>query len=128
MKSKLLCFWCRKPTGAETDTPEGVPAGMDVVGTYEPCLECIKKFRSGVLLVEATEKPQKEGQFPLKSKTLEAFPTGRWMVIEDEMVDYVFLPDVAAGIKKDRKALVGEEAFNVLVDLATPEDKPEKLN
>lgn len=52
-----------------------------MVGSYEPCEKCLKKWAMGFVLIEAKEKPVVEGQPPMQ---VGAYPTGNYMVLSDD--------------------------------------------
>jgi len=72
-----VCFWCNKP---KIKDQKGDPTYTN----YEPCKDCNGHMEKGVLVVQVDEK--KNTNPPIVDKL---YPTGVWVVVEEENVKKV---------------------------------------
>lgn len=88
-----VCFFCGESKNeialmgrihSKKGARDDVKAPMYMVLNYEPCDECIEKFKQGVLLIEVTTVPQSKNQPPISNKQEELFPTGAWCIVSEE--------------------------------------------
>lgn len=90
-----VCFFCGETKneiallGKIGKRGEDLEAPKKVILDYEPCDACKEKFAQGVLLVEVTNSPNTEGQFPISK---DAYPTGRYVVVRPEALIGDFQP------------------------------------
>lgn len=109
-----ICFYCGEQKNevalmghiGDGRKHEDFEAPKNVLLDYEPCEECQKKFSQGVLLVEVTNYPHAENQFPIAEN---AYPTGRYSVVRPEAL----MGDFKAG----SKALVLKEDYEQMFGL-----------
>lgn len=89
-----VCFWCGKETNAIIlfggEIKEEAP--RTVTGSYEPCDKCSKKWELGFVLIEASNKPNIEGQPSMQEGV---YPTGNYMVLTDDAALRLFGQDHA---------------------------------
>ena len=112
------CFWCGEDKNelALLGAAYKGEAPKHMVLSYEPCDTCKKNMALGVTLMEADKDP---GEDPK--------PTGRWLVVREEVIRRLFTPEsVAANVLTHRKAYLDREGFAKVMDMfkdVMPEDK-----
>lgn len=116
-----LCFFCGEPKneiallGRINRTDDEAP--KEAVIDYIPCEKCQENMKKGITLVGATtENPN---HIPPIQPGI--YPTGRWMVVRENLVKTVFLPDAAETIIRQRKALVDDSILEEIFKLIDKE-------
>ena len=111
-----MCFWCGEESKeivlcGRLKGYAKAPRKMFV--GYDPCDKCTDNMSTGITLLEAVEHPNFGGQPSITKNGL--FPTGRWAVLDEDMVQHVFEGKVAQELLKTRRAFVEEgviDSFN----------------
>jgi hypothetical protein len=87
----VTCFWCGKDKNelALLGAAYNAEAPKNMVVNYDPCDTCKSEWKQGILLLEASTEPLREGQPPL-SADKQLYPTGRLMVIRSEAAAGLF--------------------------------------
>ena len=105
-----VCFWCGKQKneialmGRMTDDIE---APKNMVLDYVPCEECQSHMAMGVAVLEASDRPNTEGQPPMQTGV---YPTSRFVVITTECADRVF--NAYAPWSEGKKVFVDSDVFS----------------
>lgn len=111
-----ICFWCEKDKNeiamlGKLPGDVEAPMRMWIPGDYEPCEECKKMWNEGVALIEAYENPVlNENQPPFHG----AYPTGRLMVMSEEGVKKIFMPEMVKVLLEKRIGFMDSETINAL--------------
>lgn len=120
-----VCFWCSNPDGKVLllGANGGKEAPRYTCTGYEPCDECKEKFSLGILLFEASAFPVIDGQ-PSAKKDEELYPTGRFMVVKEEVIPLLFRPEeMVKQILLHRKAAMDRKSFTVLMSKAKGQEE-----
>ena len=105
-----VCFWCGKQKneialmGRMTDDIE---APKNMVLDYVPCEECQSHMAMGVAVLEASDRPNTEGQPPMQKGV---YPTSRFVVVTTECADRVF--NAYAPWSEGKKVFVDSDVFS----------------
>ena len=90
------------------------PKRMWIPGDYEPCEECRKQWDEGIVLFEAYKEPvYDENQPPFHG----AYPNGRFMVMSEEGVKKIFMPEMAKTLLEKRMGFMDYETINGLNEI-----------
>lgn len=111
------CFWCGEKIDVEVIYPDDYEGEVPerAVVSYEPCPECQKGIDLGVWFIEATQKPNMEGQPPFRTEPDEVYPTGRCVVlVEAEMRKIVGPGPELEALLKARKTFMPPDVFEKL--------------
>ena len=92
------CVWCGEPKaiaiGKKLIDCENKYDNKFIFDNYEPCDECMEKWNKGFVLIEAQEKPVKDGQPPMQEGI---YPTGNMWVIDKESAGLVLNEEIVNG-------------------------------
>lgn len=106
-----VCFFCGRDKNEIAllgRLPGDAEAPHRCVLDYEPCDECRAAMRQGYALLGVSDQPAQPGMPPIDGTH---YPTGRLVVLTEDGLRKVFVPDVAEDIiaKGRRKLLVPDE-------------------
>jgi hypothetical protein len=131
------CFWCGKSgdeilIGMRAVTKNTNRPQLAFVG-YEPCKKCTTAFSRGIRFVEVADSPQFDKQPEIQQGF---YPTGKIVVLREEVVDGFLDHDMAIEVKKARAAMLNPETFQDLfgdignkeLEETTNEDELNKRN
>lgn len=111
-----VCFWCGKEDGTVLllgRLPGDAEAPRRVASSYEPCEACRKVWAKGVAFIEATRRPQHDGQVPLAEQV---YPTGRLLVLTIDVAMKIVQPrEMMEQVTRLQKAFVEPPAFAKLL-------------
>ena len=105
-----VCFWCGKQKNeiALMGHMKGdIEAPKNMVLDYEPCEECQSHMAMGVAVLEASDRPNTEGQPPMQKGV---YPTSRFVVVTTECADRVF--SAYAPWSEGKKVFVDSTVFS----------------
>lgn len=111
------CFFCGKEKNeiailGKIDRKDS-EAPRSAIIDYVPCEECKEKFKSGILLVEASEKPIVKNQMEIVKG---AYPTGKWMLVSEKFIrGWMVDKDYAERIIKAKCSLVSSGMLESIV-------------
>jgi len=110
-----LCFWCGKDNGCIylLGANRGEEAPHAAVCSYEPCDKCKAGMNLGITMIEVTLQAPREGQPPM-GRNPDAWPTGRWCVLKEEVIREQLLPEARDRILSKRSAFVSAEDWKAL--------------
>lgn len=114
-----ICFWCEKDKNevallGKLPGDAEAPMRMWIPGDYEPCEECKKMWDDGIALVEAYENPVlNENQPPFHG----AYPTGRLIILSEEGVKKIFMPEMAKTLLEKRMGFMNHETIDALNEI-----------
>lgn len=134
-----ICFWCGKEKNEiallgriskreKTTTAWGgnslktvdndAEAPKNAIIDYNPCEECAEKMAKGCTLIGVTTTPIAKDLPPIgkDDQGAELYPTSRYMVVKDEGIRGIFVPEAAEIILKDRKTLFPDKILVQLMD------------
>lgn len=80
-----ICFFCgehKNEIALMGELKGDIEAPKNLLLDYEPCDKCKKKFKEGVLIIEATQYPNVKNQPPIQK---DAYPTGRYILVKPEV-------------------------------------------
>lgn len=136
--SMQVCFFCGKSKGVALfgKMKGDAEAPRKVLTDYEPCEECQKKFRRGILLVGVADKSP-DGRPPITEATQEVpvpgsartvekrvcmYPTGRYVIATEDFLREFLDGDRLEGILSARRAVIDD---SVLVELMKEKEQAE---
>ena len=105
-----VCFWCGKQKNeiALMGRMKGdIEAPKNMVLDYVPCEECQSHMAMGVAVLEASDRPNTEGQPPMQKGV---YPTSRFVVVTTECADRVF--NAYAPWSEGKKVFVDSDVFS----------------
>lgn len=102
MHKTEACFWCE-------------PA----VYHYDPCPTCEDKMSQGITLFEADDAPYIEGQPAIETTPSLLYPSGKYLVVSEDVVDRVLPPIPAEALKKQKTAFVDSDFFSMFYTTKT---------
>ena len=115
-----VCFWCGKQKNeiALMGRMKGdIEAPKNMVLDYVPCEECQSHMAMGVAVLEASDRPNTEGQPPMQKGV---YPTSRFVVVTTECADRVF--NAYAPWSEGKKVFVDSDVFaHFLADDPSPD-------
>lgn len=107
------CFFCGKEKSvAMLGKLKGdQKAPTHILMDYEPCTECAAKQAQGITFVEVTDTP---GYIGMPEIHKNVWPTGRWCVCKESILDAFKEGPIVDQIRKRRVALIGKEMFDAI--------------
>ena len=105
-----VCFWCGKQKNEIAlmgHMKDDIEAPKNMVLDYVPCEECQSHMAMGVAVLEASDRPNTEGQPPMQKGV---YPTSRFVVVTTECADRVF--NAYAPWSEGKKVFVDSDVFS----------------
>lgn len=106
------CFFCGESTNEIVllgDAIKGEAPKHAVMG-YEPCENCRKNFKQGILIIEAETSPVSPNQPDLCG----AYPTGSHWVVTEDAIQRMLEPSMAQDVLKARMAMISRKTAQTL--------------
>ena len=95
-----VCWFCGEASGvALLGYNKGKEAPRQVVTGYTPCQKCQDQMAQGITFVEARPTDPTDNTPEIQEGVQ---PTGRWIVVREEVVQEMFHPELVEQLMKTR--------------------------